>query len=237
MKSTAKLMSIASVITIVSGFAWAGDVTIPNEFSSGSPAVASEVNANFNAVKSAVDDNNTRITTNASNINAKQNRVTGSCPEGQSIRIINADGSVDCEIDDSVSSNMPGIAFSNIGSCSSIATSIQNCGSIDITAPQNGFVLVQVSGYAEPFGANTVVEVGFGDSETEFDFYTRAGLLDGSDSIRRVFPINTTGVYSVAAGTKRIFLLAMKEGVFSAQTVNLGNLYISAVFFSNRYQP
>ncbi|MBA1330858.1 transcriptional regulator, partial [Candidatus Endoriftia persephone str. Guaymas] len=38
----------------------ASEVTIPNTFSAGSPAVASEVNANFSAVKTAVDDNNRR---------------------------------------------------------------------------------------------------------------------------------------------------------------------------------
>ena len=39
----------------------AGVVTIPNQFSAGSPARASEVNANFSAVKSAVDDNHVRL--------------------------------------------------------------------------------------------------------------------------------------------------------------------------------
>ena len=40
---------------------WAGTVTIPNSFSSGSATSASQMNANFTAVKTAVDDNNTRI--------------------------------------------------------------------------------------------------------------------------------------------------------------------------------
>ena len=40
---------------------FAGEVTIPNTFTAGTPAVASEVNGNFSAVKTAVDDNDGRI--------------------------------------------------------------------------------------------------------------------------------------------------------------------------------
>ncbi len=38
-------------------------VTIPNTFSNGATTSASDMSANFNAVKTAVDDNNERITT------------------------------------------------------------------------------------------------------------------------------------------------------------------------------
>jgi len=41
--------------------AFASDVTLPHTFAPNTPARASEVNANFAAVKSAVDDNNSRI--------------------------------------------------------------------------------------------------------------------------------------------------------------------------------
>lgn len=43
-------------------------MTIPNTFTAGTPAVAAQVNANFSAVKTAVDDNDARITTNAAAI-------------------------------------------------------------------------------------------------------------------------------------------------------------------------
>jgi hypothetical protein len=56
--------------------AMAGSVTIPNTFTEGTTASASEVNANFDAVKSAVDENDTRITTNANDIDSNTANIT-----------------------------------------------------------------------------------------------------------------------------------------------------------------
>ena len=50
-----------SLIIIVTVPAVAGQLTIPNTFTAGTPAKASEVNANFNAVKVAVDNNSSRL--------------------------------------------------------------------------------------------------------------------------------------------------------------------------------
>jgi hypothetical protein len=63
-KTMARKIRLAALSLAMSGMlatsAIASEVTIPNTFSAGSPAVASEVNANFSAVKTAVDDNNRR---------------------------------------------------------------------------------------------------------------------------------------------------------------------------------
>lgn len=60
------------------------DLTIPKTFVPGTPATADDVNQNFSATAAAV--------------NSKQNRVTGTCPAGQAIRTVNADGiTVVCE--------------------------------------------------------------------------------------------------------------------------------------------
>ena len=50
------IIGLASSIT-----ALGSELTVPNEFSSGGLTSAADMNANFTAVKSAVDDNNTRI--------------------------------------------------------------------------------------------------------------------------------------------------------------------------------
>jgi hypothetical protein len=57
------IASIAFAGCAVAGCpAYAGDVVLPNTFQAGTPAKASEVNANFTAIENAVDDNDARVT-------------------------------------------------------------------------------------------------------------------------------------------------------------------------------
>jgi len=79
--------------------AWGADLTVPNTFAPGTPAKAAEVNANFNAAATAV--------------NSKQDRVTGTCPAGQAVQAVNADGTVVCE------------TFNQIVNLQAIANSVQ----------------------------------------------------------------------------------------------------------------
>lgn len=60
--------------------AYASTVTIPNTFTSGTTISSSEMNDNFSAVKSAVDDNDTRITAVESTVNNLQLTRTISIP-------------------------------------------------------------------------------------------------------------------------------------------------------------
>jgi hypothetical protein len=91
----------------------AGEVGGLTSFTAGTRAVAAEVNANFTAVKTAVDDNHARIDSHAAAIanltTAKQNRVVGSCAAGWSIRQINADGSVLCQQDTNAGGDITGV--------------------------------------------------------------------------------------------------------------------------------
>ena len=65
-----KNVILLSVISLFTHSLWAGALTVPNSFSSGTAAVAAEVNDNFTAVKNAVDDNDSRITANETAITA-----------------------------------------------------------------------------------------------------------------------------------------------------------------------
>ena len=58
-------MRIAAVLVfaLLPLAAHGGSYTIPNSFTTGTTAVASEVNANFSAAKTAIDDNDSRTTT------------------------------------------------------------------------------------------------------------------------------------------------------------------------------
>src|SRR5256885_16051168 len=75
--------SASGLLAFAASLAWAADLTIPNTFVQGQPAVANEVNQNFSATATAV--------------NSKQNRVTQPCSAGQAIRVVNQDGTVTCE--------------------------------------------------------------------------------------------------------------------------------------------
>lgn len=67
MKTIMKTLTITLVLGGVNApSVWASPVTIPNTFTSDTPAYADQVNDNFSAIKTAVDDNDARITANTS---------------------------------------------------------------------------------------------------------------------------------------------------------------------------
>ena|GEM_PF-4626809 len=70
MKLTSKQLLIycGIIFSLASGSVYAGQVSVPHDFVSGTTAKASEVNNNFNALEIEVNDNDARITTNASDI-------------------------------------------------------------------------------------------------------------------------------------------------------------------------
>lgn len=63
MKKMFRLLLIATTVAVLQRPALAGGVTGPTTFTAGTPAKASEVNGNFSAVKTAIDDNDARLTT------------------------------------------------------------------------------------------------------------------------------------------------------------------------------
>ena len=62
-KSIQTIIIMLGAIVFFSATLSASEVTIPNSFQEGTPAVAERVNANFNAVKNAIDDNFSLIPT------------------------------------------------------------------------------------------------------------------------------------------------------------------------------
>ncbi len=75
MKIFVKLITGLVAAMLMVPAAWGGSVTIPNTFTSGTPAVAAEVNQNFDAVATAVNDNDSRVTTNTVNINTNTTNI------------------------------------------------------------------------------------------------------------------------------------------------------------------
>ena len=77
---------LSAVFSLMVSQVLAGGVTIPNTFTAGTPAKAAEVNDNFNAVKTSVDDNDARINSNTSNISNHETRITANETNKQIIK-------------------------------------------------------------------------------------------------------------------------------------------------------
>jgi competence protein ComGC len=67
-------------------------VQIPNVFKPGDLITADGMNQNFSSLKAGIDALEASVT-------AKQNRVSGTCAVGSSIRVVNTDGTVECQLD------------------------------------------------------------------------------------------------------------------------------------------
>ena len=81
-----------SMLVAVSAFA--GEVNLPHTFQPNTKAKASEVNVNFEAVRDAVNDNNSRIQSLES---FKCNVAGSSCASGNAVTGFSADGTPQCE--------------------------------------------------------------------------------------------------------------------------------------------
>ncbi len=63
MRKSMFLLTLILVLALAAGSAWADAVIGLTTFTSGTPAIAASVNANFAEVINSVDDNHSRITT------------------------------------------------------------------------------------------------------------------------------------------------------------------------------
>jgi hypothetical protein len=83
--------------------AYATTISVPNNFVNGTVAEADEVNTNFATLVTESNDQDLRIGSLEGSIasldSSKQDRVDDICAPGSSIRVVNLDGTVDCEID------------------------------------------------------------------------------------------------------------------------------------------
>jgi len=82
LRTAVTCLALGSVV-FAPPLAWSADLTIPKTFVPGTPATAADVNQNFSAT--------------ATSVNSKQDRVTGTCPAGQAVLSIAANGTVTCD--------------------------------------------------------------------------------------------------------------------------------------------
>ena len=75
-KSRGLVFTIGAALSIACGSTMASEVSIPNTFVADTPAKAEDVNANFTAIKNAVDDNNANTVSNTTAIGNASSGLT-----------------------------------------------------------------------------------------------------------------------------------------------------------------
>lgn len=126
------------------------------------------------------------------------------------------------------------VKYNNIGTVMAIPTTPTNLGSVTLSVPTNGYVLLTATASVVTFGDNTVCNFGLGTTSGSTDLHeATVGVLDGSGTQRREFSVTSFAVVPVTPGSRTFYATAYKPSVFSAQTVNLGNVYLTAVFYGS----
>jgi len=82
-----RAIAVTSTLLLIPLAAWAGNLALPHSFTNGDIADADEINANFNAVEAAVDDNDVRLdqltALFGTNTELASSGVGGECTLGQ----------------------------------------------------------------------------------------------------------------------------------------------------------
>jgi hypothetical protein len=149
--------------------------------------------------------------------------------------ITNADVNASAAIAASKITGLPGVEYAALSDVSGLTTTLTNLGSITVSCPAAGYVVVSVEASGTIFGENTVVDVGIGTSTSAMLRSSRTGHLDGSATTRMAASFYVTHVLQVNAGDITLYALAQKEVSFSTNTVNLGGILITAMYFPVRY--
>ena len=155
MKNSLISTSVAVLLASNSIVAFASSVTIPNTFVADTPAVAADVNANFDAVAVGVNDNDSRVTTNTNAISTNTTDVSTNTSDIS----INTTG---------ISTNAADIATNTAGIATNAADidalqSGSSCPSDMVAAGSLCVDLYEASVYDEPTGGTK-----FGDQTDDY---------------------------------------------------------------------
>lgn len=220
MKTFLNLIIGSSLILVLSTSAFAGALGTLNSFTSGTPAVAADVNDNFTAVKTEVNDNNTRITTNKSEIDTNASDI-----------LINANA-------------MPGVEFSSEGTCcSDVTVTSAEYQNVILNAPSSGFAIVSATADCQLVHVNTTdtlaQSIRIALSTTSANTITSSRMsftLPGSAGSGAHFSTCATQqVFTVTAGVNTFYLNADAVLPRSGESAAIGWINLHAIFVPNRY--
>ncbi len=114
-----------------------------------------------------------------------------------------------------------------------IGTTPQNLGRVIIDVPTAGYVVLTLTAYVVTFGDQTACSIGLGTTDSNFDLHvTVVGVYDGSGTQRRVFSAASHAVVSVLPGSHTFYVNAQKSTVFDLHDVNVGDISLTAIFYS-----
>lgn len=219
------LATLALGIAGLSSAALAGELDIPNTFSTGTRAVAAEVNDNFAAVDAAVDDNDARITSNTTSI-------------ADNAALIDTNVSVIGDNSNAISAiaTSQGVAFAESVNDSRFVSdgTPTLVKTLTISAPQDGFVVANLGGVMIcTSGARCALRCSLSDgpsNQINFTHFTLASTIrEGTDSTHE--GIGLTTALAVPAGDT--VLNAVCQGFES--TASVVDMAITAVYSTNRY--
>lgn len=187
-QTKATLVGALAAAAVVGTVAIAGNVTLPNTFTAGTPIRSAEVNANFQAVKTANDDNQTQLT-------ALQARVTA--------------------LEASAKPAMKTVTFLN---AVVLAANPSNLASVTFTAPSAGYIQASaLANCGVPTGGAAAVSFALAleDSATSFTSgYDSQGWVyfpaGGNTMSRAMIPVLRSK--AVPAGQSTIYLNAWQSG-------------------------
>jgi hypothetical protein len=125
------------------------------------------------------------------------------------------------------------VSYNNIGTSSDIPTTPRNLGSVSLSIPANGYVVLTTTATIWTFGDGTRCWFGLGTSAGSINLHeTGVGVIDGSGTQRRTYSATSHAVVPVTAGSRTFYATAYKDPTFGAQSINMGDIILTAVYYS-----
>ena len=112
---------------------------------------------------------------------------------------------------------------------------IKTLAEITMMIPEDGFVLLTLSGNSIFFRQGRVVNTGIGTNTSTILHGVTSGYLDGSSSDRFRIPFSITSILPVTAGEHTFYALVESSSVFSNGFVNIIPISFTGVFFPNAH--
>lgn len=113
------------------------------------------------------------------------------------------------------------VNFTTFKNLSGSDTAVRSMGSMTVSVPASGRLVVILHGETTRGGQNRTVTVGIGDTSTSFDFDMEVGHLDGSSTLRAKDSFTVAGVFAVSAGNRTFHALYQGNTVFDAHSINV----------------